>query len=192
MLLELWIGSKESEKMNRSGKKIMMIIACFAVALIGLYMQFFHEDKPTQKKDSNENLQMEQETEKNETETFEYDYSDKELPDEENESEAELYTETNEEPTKVYFTNTDLIDKSSMPIEVHSEIARDTQRYLYINGYTDVTELIVNDDEFLDYDDRVSFNCDIPGRKEKLQITYNKMNRQLMFAIVYLDEDETE
>ena len=57
-----------------------------------------------------------------------------------------------------------------------------------MQGY-DVTELVIDDSEFIDDESKVLFECDMPGYSEKLQITYDKAASTLYFAII-LDDTE--
>lgn len=178
-------------------KKIFIIIFCFAVAVIGLYMQFIHRPKVD---DTGTDMMTETETstasaiEKKEaeetTERYEYDYADKELPDVDNETASETYNPYDTDAVNVYFTNTDMLDQCSMPMAAQTEMPQDVQNYLIMQGYTDVTELIVDDNEFIDDDDKVLFECAMPGYSDKLQITYDKAKSTLYFAIILDDGTE--
>lgn len=175
-------------------KKIFIIIFCFAVAVIGLYIQFFHRPKVDDPDDSGTDIMTDSSTDKEtdestdeSTERYEYDYADKELPDVDNETASETYDPYGTDAVNVYFSNTDMLDQCSMSMAAQTELPRDVQNYLIMQGYTDVTELIVDDNEFIDDDDKVLFECVMPGYSEKLQITYDKAQSTLYFAIILDD-----
>lgn len=170
---------------------MFIIIVCFCAAGIGLFVQFFH--KPQIEEDEKVENQYEiDQTEDSKEETTEvdaYDYSDKSLPDVDNTSSDETYAEFEVEHIQVYFSNTAMLDQCSMPTAVQSELALDTQKFLEMQGY-DVTELIIDNNEFIEDDNKVLFECVMPGYAEKLQITYDKKDSTLYFAII--EDDGTE
>lgn len=173
-------------------KKMLIIIGCFAISVIGLCMQFFYKGDSSSNVDKNAEEQRNgDETEQLESETvvYEYDYLNTELPTEENESSNELYMGDGGKAAKIYFSNTGLLDQCSMPIAAQAELVEAAQAFLNLNGYQDVTELTVDNDEFIDDDKNVSFTCNMSGYEEKLQVTFSKSESKLMFAIVYIETE---
>lgn len=170
---------------------MFIIIVCFCAAGIGLFVQFFHKPQieDDEKMESQYEIDQTEDSKEKTTEADAYDYSDKNLPDVDNTSADETYAEFEVEHIQVYFSNTAMLDQCSMPTAAQSELALDTQKFLEMQGY-DVTELIIDNNEFIDDDNKVLFECVMPGYAEKLQITYEKAESMLHFAIVLNEEME--
>lgn len=174
----------------KSQKKMFIIIVCFCAAVIGLFVQFFHKPQmeDDEKMESQYEIDQTEDSKEKSTEKNAYDYSDKNLPDVDNASSDETYAEFEVEHIQVYFSNTAMLDQCSMPVAAQSELALDAQKFLEMQGY-DVTELVIDDSEFIDDESKVLFECDMPGYSEKLQIIYDKAASTLYFAII-LDDTE--
>lgn len=148
------------------------------MAVFGIYFTFFSKTE----KNGSEKKEVTQNTE--EKFQSEYDYTNKGLPEQENESESESYVEGKD--IKVYFTNTDKLDKSSLPLEAQQILCSKTQIFLYSSGFEDVTELKILDTGFSDNERKVTFVCEIPGYEEMLRVTYK--NEKLKFAIIIMEK----
>lgn len=174
---------------DKRSKQVFIVAFCVLISVIGIYIQFIKKD--TDIKDTQENAETVTEKEvetENESTQNEYDYSNKELPAVDNESDAE--TSTDGEDIKIYFTNTQKLDDSDMPFNVQSVLSLDTQRFLYQNGYQDVTELAVDDSGFIDNEDEISFLCSMKDYEEKFKVLYDKSENKLKFSIVFLDTEQ--
>lgn len=184
---------------GNSLKKVIIIVVCFAISVIGIYMQFFYKEKG---KDNLENsteisVGIDKKTEagteqikEDSTVVYEYDYSNQELPTEENESSDELYMGNGGDAAKIFFSDTEKLDQCSMPMEAQADLVDAVQRFLIINGYENVTELHIDNEQFVDNEKVVSFLCEMQGFDEKLQVTFSKTEGKLSFAFVYIDTED--
>lgn len=173
---------------EKRSKQVCKIAFCVVISVFGLYFSFFGKSTDKKEKVDVENVEESKES-KESNMNFENDYKDKQLPDVENES-NDTYTDGNQ--TKVYFTNTSKLDASSLPISVHEVLCEKTQCYLYSCGYDNVTELVINEEDFIDNEDEVTFLCEIPESEEKLRISYDKKDNRLQFESVIIDKIEQE
>lgn len=165
--------------------QLIMIAFCLIISIFGIYFQFF--DKKEKGKEKNQEIEEVKEKENvKEKNTNEFDYSNKDLPKTENESDEETYSEGMN--IEVYFTNTDILDKSSLPLGAHSKLCESSQRFLRHLGYDDVTELQILEDKFVDDEEEVSFRCSMDGYEEQLEIKFLKGDSKLKFCIVTVEE----
>lgn len=170
-------------------KKLLILIVCIFLSLIGIIMTLTKNNTSTENEETSE-LSM-QESEVNEstsehvTEEKISEYDTTTLPDVDNDSDdsVNIYT-------TVYFTNTDILDSSSLPIEAHSVLVENADKFLKLNGYENVTELVVDNETFTDNDTRVDFNCFMEGHEEVLGVTFLKDTGELSFSIRKIDEYE--
>lgn len=167
--------------MNKSNEaKIIKLFFCLAIAVLGIYMTFFNNDgnKNEAQKYENDVIEENQEAEM----IFEQAQDPNNLPEYENESSSELVSEGMVE--KVYFTNTSVIDEGKLPVEVHSVLVSDAQKYLNRSGYEDVTELYIDEESYIEEDNFIAFNCYMDGYSEELRIVFERTEGNLKFSIV--------
>lgn len=175
-----------------SGKTILKLILAVAAIILGLYMTFFHSsdnDKQVET-ESNPNEISITNTEQEKESLNIYDYSDKELPMSDNVSEDEIYSEGSS--IEVYFSNTAALDQGNMPLEVQKILSVRVQKYLYINGYDDVTELYIDEASYVETEQTISFLCYMDGYVEQLQIEYEFADQELKFAVILPPEEREE
>lgn len=169
--------------MDDKGKKLLIIALCIFITVIGIYKTFFNPVIET--KNTSTNISKKEETGKNSsinssTKKVNYDASKEPLPEEAVES-SELYV-NGAEPT-VYFSNTEQLDASTMPLTAQAEITKDVQKYLSRNGYGSVTKLSIDNGSFTDTDEKIHFTCTMEGYEEKLSITYLKEKSEFQFSM---------
>ena len=181
---------------DKNGLKIFILIFCIGVSILGIYMQFFGMKKITEKEKVEDSRETEEESdipgkEKGTESMGKAQETDNpwtaavngtELPDIENESADETYTGKQE--VTVYFSNTDSLDHGSMPLAVQAELTEDTQKYLKMYGYGDVTELYIDEESYSEDEEAVRFQCFMDGYQDKLQIEYTFGDSTLRFSII--------
>lgn len=163
---------------DKQSKRLFLTALCIILSLFGLFYTFgavSSEDE--QKKESNEKEIKNA-----------YEYEQKQLPNDENESEDEAYTDGKK--IKVYFTNTEKIDSSSLPLAAHAILCQEAQKYLDAGGFGKAAELKIMDKGFSDNEDAVTFQCMIAGYEETLAVTYKKEERTLKFDTVEMERIE--
>lgn len=149
---------------ERSQKKLLLFGIYCAAIVLGTYMTFFYKEQT--------------ETGENRMQYDAADYAGKELPAVENESD-----EGNGKDL-LYFTNTAKLDAGRMPFRAQGILVEETQRFLRLNGYEDVTELYVYAESYLENEKKVSFCCFMDGHKEALQIEFLFEEERLKFYIL--------
>lgn len=178
---------------NKNIKRVFYLILLIGLSIFGIYMQFFYksdkqEDEKTTWETTEEKQSILQDNELNEKGATEdvavdmYDYSEKILPDVENETVEETYSEGMN--IEIYFENADVLDEGSLPLEVHAKLTAAAQRYLFQNGYDDVTELYIDEKSYTEDEDCISFECFMDGYEKKLQIKYVIDESKLQFVII--------
>ena len=160
---------------NRSAKKVLLLGVYLAAIILGLYMTFLN------KEDTEQHLTDQK---GGEAVSKGHDYTYLEFPDMENESADELYKEVGEEEVNVYFSNTDLLDNGSLPLEVQLVLAQATEAYLSERGYEDVTELYIEEDSYEETEKGIVFVCYMDGYTDTLQIEYKFEENKLIFCIL--------
>lgn len=159
----------------RDNRKIMILALSIAMTFLGVYMQFFNgREKAADKGTGKEEGEMGTEDR--------YDYRRRNLPDTENIPEGEAFTEG--EWIEIYFENTEVLDQGSLPLPVQAGLAEYTQKYLYRNGYTDVTELYIEEESYTEDVEKIMFRCYLDGHEEMLQIEYRLDEGRLCFLIL--------
>ena len=182
---------------NKKGiSQIFIVVVCIAAAIIGLGMRV-KESKDSKDGELPPEREHDEIVEVVNTESTEefypYNYAQQDLPDTENLSDDEMYSENAKKLPVIYFTSTELLDQCSMPLEVQAALVSNTQDYLNAAGYKDVTELAIDNDSFIDNDEKVAFRCAMGNHKEQLQITYIKNESRLYFAFVEdMENEDTE
>lgn len=169
---------------DRRSKQVCKLVFCAVLSVFGIYFSFFDKKQDEEVKEEKMTVQELKGEEKKVK--FSDDYTNNDLPDIENES-NDSYTEG--KSLEVYFTNTQELDASTLPLSVQEELGYKAQEYLYSNGYEGITELAI-DEGFIDNENEVEFTCQIPGQKEKLHISYDKKEKMLKFAILIIDKIE--
>lgn len=169
--------------MNRSGKKVFLLVVYIGASILGLYMTFFYKNDAD---DNLTNISQVMESEINEEQIIvgtDIDMSteSQELPDYENLSDAETYTDGIS--TEVYFANTEVIDNGKLPMSVHSILTTAVSKYLKRSNYKDVTELYINEESYKETEEKITFNCFMDGYQEQLQVIYEISEGRLLFAI---------
>ncbi len=154
---------------NEQSKRLFRAILCVIIAIFGLIFTFGSGNgEETEMREKNTGK------EKNH-----YEYRQEELPTYENESENEIYTEGRE--LNVYFTNTEKLDNSSLPLAVHAVLCQEAQKYLDANGFENISEIRILEDGFKDGENSVTFQCSLPGYEEILVVSYQKERNALKF-----------
>lgn len=157
---------------NKQSKRLFRAILCIIIAIFGLIFTFGSGNgEETEMGEKNTGMERNH-----------YEYRQEELPLHENESENETYTEGRE--LNVYFTNTEKLDNSSLPLAVHAILCREVQKYLDANGFENISELKIQEDGFEDGEKSVTFQCSLPGYEEILVVSYQKERSRLKFEIM--------
>lgn len=151
-----------SNSVNRSQKKLLMLGIYCAAIILGVYMTFFN--KTPEEDNVNEKVEDEMMIQG-------VDYSDKKLPDVENETSGERYG-NGAFNDMLYFSNTTELDEGNMPLEAQAILVEETQHFLNLNGYGDVTELYIYEESYEESAEKISFICFMDGHEEALQIEY--------------------
>ena len=168
---------------NRSAKKMLLLAGYLAAIILGAYMTFFNKmDIGLESEEYQEQSSTEQIGANNVNKGHDYTYL--EFPDMENEAEDELYRETRIEEVNVYFSNTDLLDNGSMPLEVQAVLAQAAETYLSERGYEDVTELYIEENSYEENEIEIVFVCYMDGYEDALQIEYKFEEKKLIFCIL--------
>lgn len=171
---------------DRSSKRIFYLILLIGLSVFGIYMNFFH--KPDKKEEETSVWELTESKDSNEIGDTEdmaldmYDYSNKALPDVENKTIEGEYSEGRN--IEIYFENTNVLDEGSLPGEVHANLTAAAQKYLFHNGYDDVTELYVDEESYAENEESIVFECFMDGYEKKLQIKYVMDESKLKFAII--------
>lgn len=174
---------------GRNNKKLFMFAISIVAIIVGIYMTFIHRKIPEEKDTAMYTEKAEQERKAGgrlETENS-YDYTGKVLPTEENDSNGDLYN-GGKVNVEVYFSNTELLDTSDIPLNAQSILCSEVQAFLMRRGYDDVTELYIDDESAKVEDGITSFECFMDGHAEKLLVEYRKEEAVLKYYIV--DEKE--
>lgn len=157
---------------DKQSRRLFTAILCITISIFGLIFTF-----------GNGNGEEAEEEEKNSRrEGKSYEYAQEELPQDENESQDETYTDG--KSIKVYFTNTEKLDRSSLPLAAHAILCREAQKYLDAGGFENAGDLRILDNGFSDSKDAITFRCEIAGYEEMLEVTYKKAERKLKFETV--------
>lgn len=165
---------------DKQSKRLFRAILCIIIAIFGLIFTFGNgngEEAETGNKN--------REAEKND-----YEYAQERLPQNENGCEDETYTEGKE--INVYFTNTEKLDNSSLPLAVHAALCREAQKYLDNNGFENISEIRILDEGFEDNESLVTFQCELPGHEEILAVSYQKEGSMLKFETMVSERIEKE
>lgn len=157
---------------DRQSKRLFKAILCIMVSIFGIIFTFGSR--------GSENAQQEEKNKKTERNTFEY--VQEELPKQENKSEDETYTDGRK--IKVYFTNTERLDNSSLPFAAHAMLCQEAQKFLDASGFDNAKEIKIREDGFEDNEKMVTFQCDIPGYEERIVVIYKKEKSSLKFETV--------
>lgn len=157
--------------MDRNGKKVLMLIVYLAAIILGIYMTFFNNNE----RSGQEVLTIE---------SMEVNYIEEQLPAEENIAEGENYSNEGMVNNSLYFSNTWQLDGGNLPLDVQAVLVADTQRFLAENGYGDVSELYISDEDYEEDSAKISFLCFMDGYGEVLQIRYWIEERQLEYEIL--------
>lgn len=171
---------------DRSSKKIFYLILLIGLSVFGIYMNFFYE--PDKKEEETSVWGITESRDSDEMGDIEnmaldmYDYSNKALPDVENETIEDEYSEGKN--IEIYFENTEVLDTGSLPAEVHAKLTEAAQRYLFQNGYSDVTELYVDEESYTEAEEIIRFKCFMDGYEKKLQIEYLMNEKKLQFVVI--------
>lgn len=160
--------------MNRQSGKIFRAMICVLASILGIIFTFCGGET----KEGNG-------TKSGKEEDSIYEHAQEDLPRKNNESEPETITEGRE--VKVFFTNTEILDASSLPLAAHDILCRETQKYLDAWGYEDVKEIRIQDDGFADDEKSVTFQCELPGHEEMLVISYLKDKSTLKFETAIIE-----
>lgn len=157
---------------DKQSRRLFTAILCIIISIFGLIFTF-----------GSGNGEEEENEEKNSRrEGKNYEYVQEELPQDENESQDETYTDGKR--IMVYFTNTEKLDESSLPLAVHAILCQEAQKHLEAGGFENARGLRILDDRFSDSKDAISFQCEIAGYEEMLEVTYKKGERKLKFETV--------
>ena len=130
---------------DKQSRRLFTAILCITISIFGLIFTF-----------GNGNGEEAEEEEKNSRrEGKSYEYAQEELPQDENESQDETYTDG--KSIKVYFTNTEKLDRSSLPLAAHAILCREAQKYLDAGGFENAGDLRILDNGFSDSKDAITF-----------------------------------
>lgn len=167
--------------MNKAnGVKAVKLFFYLAIAILGIYMTFFREEKSKEKISVHESDSVKENQEK--TMIFEQAQKLGSLPLYENESSSELATQGIVE--QIYFANTTVIDEGKLPTEVHAVLVSTAQKYLNRSGLEDVTELYIDEESYIEDEHGIAFNCYMDGYSKQLRIVYERVEGNLKFSIL--------
>lgn len=173
---------------DRDSKKLFIMIMCICLSIFGLYMQFFREKKVETKVETSTNIKADNREYQKETEIMSQDPNDflkQDLPNVENDSVNETYTDG--QLVDVYFSNTEVLDTGNLPLAAQKVLSGETQKFLYRNGYEDVTELYVDSDSYKETKENIVFNCFMDGHEEMLQVLFQFDESKIKLYILTVD-----
>ena len=175
--------------MSKGNMKMFKLIFCIVISCVGVYMTFFHQKEPAALNHEKKAEEVKEKAGDRGMADKLFQNSTEILPDTENES-SDTYTERN--TVNLYFSNTEKLDNGKLPIAAQKELAEDAQKFLDEAGYSDVTELYIEDSSYQETAEWIQFDCYMDGYQDMLRIEYRFDAESLFFAVIVNSDQNTE
>lgn len=171
--------------MQKNGNRLFKFAFCIVLTVWGIFTTFFSDRLVT--KDNltiggSEVVDMQEMNENGEYKMFEQAQDLDNLPDVENISSDENYSVGID--SSIYFSNMEIVDQGNLPLEVHAVLVDSAQKYLNRSGYSDVTELYVDEESYIETEEQIAFECFMDGYSTRLRISFVIGENCLKFSLV--------